>query len=91
MQPYPKAITTDNVVDVVQQIARLRIDDITDRNNFPSIFLLSRSVGKIPTSSTDIVATDRIGDFNATASFAYFCVDNGSGTAVWRRATLATW
>ena len=90
MQQYPKAITQDTVVDVVSQIARLRDNDITDRNNFPHVFLSGRSVARVPGSATDVAATDRVGDFNVTPSYAYFCVDN-SGTPVWRRVAVSSW
>lgn len=90
MQQYPKTITQDTVVDVVSQIARLRDSDITDRNNFPNVFLSGRSVAKVPASASDVAATDRVGDFNVTPSYAYFCVNN-TGTIVWRRVAVASW
>jgi len=90
MQQFPKTVTTDTVVDVVSQIVRLRDADIIDRNTFPSVFLSGRSVAKVPTSAADIVATDRVGDFNVTTTYAYFCVDN-AGSAVWRRVAVASW
>ena len=90
MQQYPKTITQDTVVDVVSQIARLRDNDITDRNNFPNVFLSGRSVARVPASAADVTATDRVGDFNVTTTYAYFCVDN-AGTAVWRRCAVSSW
>lgn len=90
MQQYPKTVTQENVVDVVSQIVRLRDGDITDRNNFPSVFLSGRSVARVPSSAADVVATDRVGDFNVTATYAYFCVNN-SGTVVWRRVAVSSW
>ena len=90
MQQYPKTITQDTVVDVVSQIARLRDNDITDRNNFPNVFLSGRSVSRIPSSATDVETTDRVGDFNVTSTYAYFCVNN-SGTVIWRRCAVSSW
>jgi len=90
MQQFPKTVTEDTVVDVVNQIVRLRDNDITDRNTFPSVFLSGRSVAKVPTSAADVVATDRIGDFNVTATYAYYCIDN-AGTVEWRRSAVASW
>lgn len=94
MQPYPKT-TQPNVNDAVQTlgvIARLRDQDIIDRNRFPMIFLSGRTVAKIPTASTDVVATDRIGDmsFAVDGSFVYFFVAV-SGTPAWRRIALDSW
>ena len=91
MQQYPKTVTKDTVVDVVSQIVRLRDSDITDRNTFPSVFVSGRSVAKVPASAADVVATDRIGDFNVTATYAYYCVNDGSGNAIWRRSAVSSW
>lgn len=92
MQPFPKIIedTTENHTEVLRQISRLREEDITDRNTFDSIFMRGRKVWKVPSSSADVAATDRVGDFNYTASYLYILVDN-SGTPVWRRAALGSW
>lgn len=92
MQPYPQNIDTtiESVTDSLRTIARLRAEDITDRNSFPAIFMKGRKVGKLPSSSSDVVASDRVGDFNYTASYLYILVDN-SGTASWRRAALGSW
>lgn len=90
MQPYPKLITQENIVPILMQISRLREEDITDRNTFEAIFMKGRKVGKVPTASNDVAATDRIGDFNYTASYFYILVDN-SGTPTWRRTALGSW
>ena len=90
MQQFPKTVTEDTVVDVVRQIVRLRGEDITDRNTFPSVFVSGRKVAKVPTSAADVATTDRVGDFNVTTTYAYFCVDN-AGTAIWRRCAIASW
>lgn len=90
MQPYPKDIDEKTLVPSLRVISRLRDQDITDRNTFDSRYVLGRKVGKVPTSSIDIAATDRIGDFNVTDSFAYYCIDN-SGTAEWRRVGVSSW
>ena len=90
MQQFPKNVTPDTVVDIVSQIVRLRDNDITDRNTFPSVFLSGRSVAKVPSSAADVAAADRVGDFNVTPSYAYFCVNN-SGTTVWRRVAVSSW
>jgi len=93
MQPFPKIIaqTLDSVRDAVLQIGRFRDEDIRDRNNFPQVFVQGRSVGRVPSGSADVVPTDRIGDQNLTADYAYFCVNDGMGAAVWRRIAMGSW
>jgi len=92
LKPYPSNVTDDvsSVSDAVRFICRLRKEDITDNDNISSSYMSGRRVGKVPDSSTDIVADDKIGDFNITDSYAYFCVDSG-GVAIWRRLSLETW
>lgn len=92
MQPYPQDIkkTIESIYESLRIITRLRNEDIVDRNTFPAIFMTGRKVGKVPTSSTDVAATDRVGDFNYDASYFYILVNN-SGTPAWRRATMGTW
>ena len=90
MEQFPKSVTEDTVVDVVRQIVRLRDNDITDRNTFPSVFILGRKVTKVPSASTDVASTDRVGDFNVTATYAYFCINN-AGTVTWRRTAVSSW
>jgi len=94
MQPYPKD-TKPNITSAVQTLgvmSRLRDQDIIDRNNFSNIFLSGRTVNRIPSSSTDVSATDRIGDmsFSVDGSYVYFFID-ASGTPAWRRVELGTW
>lgn len=91
MKNYPTQITKDNVVDIVTQIGRIRIEDITDRNNFPAVFVGGRSVGKIPSSSSDVDITDRIGDINITKDYIYTCVSDGVGGSLWRRIAQGAW
>ena len=88
MQPYPKTIDPDidSVTDALRTISRLREEDITDRNTFPAIFMKGRKVGKVPSHSNDVAATDRIGDFNFDTGYLYLYV----GSA-WRRIALGTW
>ncbi len=94
MNPYPKTILPqpEMLADQLQLIARERESDIIEFNNLQNIFMRGRKVGKVPTGSADIAATDRIGDFNYSASTGYFylCFDN-AGTAEWRRVAFATW
>jgi hypothetical protein len=92
MQPYPRNIKPDTQAeaDALNVISRLRDQDIIDRNNLPNIFISGRSVNKIPSSSTDVATTDRIGDYNAVKDYLYLCVNDGSGGSLWQR-TQITW
>lgn len=90
MKPFPTLNNADPkaLQQAVNQIARIRQDDIGDRNNFPNIFIGGRKVSKVPATSTDITGS-AVGDFNVTASFAYFCINN-SGTVEWVRVAVGT-
>lgn len=92
MKPYPsprdKSLNGAN--EMLQYISRERDNDIRDWNNLTNIYMRGRKVGKVPSSSIDVDDSDRLGDFNYTASFYYILVDN-SGAAEWRRMALASW
>ena len=88
--PYWGAETPDDVERQLRQICNIRKDDITTIQNLPQIFMSGRKVGKVPSASNDVAATDRVGDINYDASYLYILVDNG-GTPAWRRATLGAW
>lgn len=92
MKTYPKLLKSDidSVASVLQFIIRERQNDVTENTNLPQIFIGGRKVGKIPTSSIDIVATDKVGDLNYDPNYLYIVVDN-AGTAEWRRGALAAW
>lgn len=91
MNPYPQFVenTLDNHTNVLRNICRERMSDSKDWSNLPNRFLTGRRVAKVPSSSADITDS-REGDFNVTATYAYFCVNNG-GTLVWRRVAVAAW
>lgn len=72
-----------------REAARLREQDVEQFSNLSNVFMSGRKVGKIPTGSSDVAATDRIGDFNYDANYLYLCVDNSGAT--WRRVTLGSW
>lgn len=83
-----------NLSQFCREVARLRGEDIEDFNNLANVFMRGRKVGKIPSSSADVDATqDRVGDFNyATDSgveYLYICVQVGS-SAAWRRTVLGS-
>jgi len=92
MKPYPslKDKSADGMAEMLQFISRQREIDTRDWNNLQNIYVLGRKVGKIPASSADVDATDRVGDVNYTTTYLYILVDN-AGTAVWRRVALGSW
>lgn len=92
MKPWPtiREGSQQEIVDFCRYISRSRQEDVAESVNFYNIFIQGRKVGKIPSSSADVVATDRVGDFNYSDSYLYLCVDSG-GSAVWRRVALGSW
>lgn len=90
MNRYPAVLNDDpkTLKNTLDFIARERLRDIDDRNNFPNIFIGGRKVAKVPTSSSDITG-NAVGDFNVTTAYTYFCVNN-SGTPEWVRVGVAT-
>ncbi len=88
--PYWAAETQDDVKEQLRQITNIRKDDITVIKNLPQSYIYGRKVGKIPTSSADVVSTDKIGDVSYDINYIYILVNN-AGTAVWRRTALGSW
>jgi len=88
--PYWPAKDLPDVIEQLRQITNLRKSDITNISQITSSYISGRKVGKIPSSSADVAATDKIGDVNYTASYFYILIDN-SGTPAWRRIALGSW
>ena len=61
MDRYPSTFdnSPEGIIGFLKQIIRLRVDDVTEVNNFPNVYMSGRKVNKIPTSSSDVVS-DRI-------------------------------
>ncbi len=89
---YPPGITRDlkDVQEQLQKICNIRKSDITQFNNLQQIFVGGRKVGRIPSSSLDVITGDVIGDFNVNATYAYYLIDN-AGTSEWRRVAVGSW
>lgn len=89
MRTYPslRANTIRDIADVIQFITRERDKDVRDWNNLTQTYIAGRKVEKIPTSSADVAAGDRINDFNWDASYLYLLINN-AGTGEWRRVAL---
>lgn len=92
MNPYADLVSRDleDVADAIEEMIRERSRDLKDYDNLQNRFISGRKVGRIPSSSLDVLSTDKVGDFNYDASYVYILVDN-AGTAVWRRSALASW
>ena len=73
-----------------QTIKNLRKDDISTIGNLINTFVEGRKVGRVPSSSADVITGDRIGDMNYDASYFYILIDN-AGTPAWRRISLGSW
>lgn len=86
MQNYPTIHkdTQDEVLITLKRVVELRSQDITDRNNFPNIFMTGRKVAKVPATSNDIAATDNELDFNYDDTYFYYAILI-SGNLKWRR------
>ncbi len=91
LQPYPSAIDNSlpGVVATLQKISQLRGNDQIQWNNLQNQFISGRRVARVPSASTNVLATDNVGDFNVTATYAYFLINN-SGTIEWVRVAVGT-
>jgi hypothetical protein len=90
MNPYP-VLTLANekdILEVLRVILQERRKDVRDFDNLNARFYSKNP--KVPTSSTDISSSDKVGDIGYDNSYIYVCVNN-AGTAEWRRAALTTW
>ncbi len=89
---YPSGITNNlqEVQDQLRLICNTRKSDITQFNNLQQIFIGGRKVGRIPSSSLDVITGDVIGDFNVTSAFAYYLINN-AGTPEWRKVAVGSW
>lgn len=93
MKNYPSIAvnaTLQAVISVLSQIIQYRNnEDVPAFNNLNKVFILGRLTARVPSSDTDVMAGDLVGDFCPTATFLYILVAN-SGTPAWRRITMGT-
>ena len=86
---YPQVNSPDDVFPFCEKVKTERETDLQDWFNLPKRFISGRKVNKIPTSSSDVEAGDRLGDVNYTTSFLYILVyDDINNLNVWRRVAL---
>ncbi len=90
MNVYPKAIerTLNGIFSWIDRVNNERERDTSDWNNLPQRFMLGRNRTLLndraePSSSSDVVATDREGDFYHGASSLWVLTDVGAGVLEW--------
>ena len=93
---WPQVLSFDaqkqDIINTLNSVLSTRERDIQDYFDLPQQFIGGRKVSKIPTSSADYNSdTDLVGDVNYDLSYLYILVDNGAGSAVWRRVSLSAW
>lgn len=86
---WPKEVneTIPDIISVLRYMLREREKDILEFNNLQNVFIRGRKVDRIPTSSADVIAGDKIGDFNYDENYIYILPDGVS----WKRVGLSTW
>jgi hypothetical protein len=91
MQEQYQVLSSDaskeEVVDWINQVARLREDDILDYTNQITVNPVFYTT--VPSSSTDLKGTEKQGDMAAEAGFLYVVVNN-AGALAWRRVAISS-
>lgn len=92
LKSFPVSIdnTLPSCADAIRKIGQVRADDQKQWLNLQNLFVSGRRVTRVPSAGNNVLATDNVGDFNVTATFAYFLINN-SGTIEWVRVAVATW
>ena len=73
---------------VVSAWSRLK----TEIDGLPGLYLRGRRVGRIPSSPTDVLSTDRLWDTSNDGTYQYTLLDMGSSVYKWdRRALNVAW
>lgn len=86
---YPNINKEEDVLPALKEIVRLREqEDVPDYVNLDQRFLAGRATNRVPSSATDVLATDNLGDVVNDATYEYKLV-NISGTYKWDRRTLS--
>lgn len=95
MNDYPNITpdTEDNRTELLRIITRERTNDISEANNYKNVFMRGRRVGRIPSSSSDVLDTDKINDFNIIddgGSVYYYTLVLVGSTPTWGRIDVNT-
>lgn len=88
---YPYVRDEKELLSAYQELQRLReVEDIPDFENLDQIYVSGRSTTRVPSSATDVLATDQVGDVVSDATYEYKLMDLGGGIIKWDRRTLDT-
>lgn len=84
MRDYPQFQPNDpQLIEKLNQLTERRREDVSEYNAIVGRIGTIRKVTRIPSSSADVAVSDRLGDFNWTATDFYYLADN-AGTPEWR-------
>ncbi len=90
---YPSVDKEEDIIPALQEIQRIREDeDISEFLNLNQRFVFGRGLFTTrvaPSSNSDVLATDNLGDIVNDATFEYKLLDI-SGTLKWDRRSLDT-
>ncbi len=92
MRSYPTITNTDDpqtIADAVKKICETRPEDISDWNTLNKSLILGRKTSRVPSSTSDVIAGDVVGDFCPTSTYLYILVSNG-GSPIWIRL-VSSW
>jgi len=92
LKTYPtlQVETVEDIAEVLREIVRIRDSDRDAFDNLKGRFIAGRRVSRIPSGSSDVLDSDRLGDFTTDADYIYILVDD-SGSLAWRRSSLGSW
>ncbi len=80
--------SAQEIINFIKEITRLREDeDIGDFTNLINVFVSGRSTARVPSSNSDVLATDEVGDIVNDATFEYKLLKIGDASK-WDRRTL---
>lgn len=91
MDEYPKIKinTMQDMRVVLERIVELRDEDVSYFSNLNQFYVSGRLVQRVPTSSSNVLAGDNVGDISFTSTYLYV-LQNVLGTPAWLRAALST-
>jgi hypothetical protein len=77
---------SSKIVDWINHVVRERAIDLSD---YESQQATKPTIYPTPTSSSDLIGTEKAGDIATATGFLYVVVDN-SGVLEWRRVAIST-
>ena len=87
---YPIVNSQDDVIDALKEIVRVRQEeDIPDFTNLNQEYVLGRVTQRVPSSATDVLPEDNIGDRVNDSTHKYQLFDI-SGVIKWGRVAIDT-